>query len=238
MIMRFLLLVLTGFIFASCDQQINSQEADWPEVTNESKPWTRWWWHGSAVTKAGITTELESLKEAGIGGVEITPIFGVKGEEENFIEFLSPEWTGMFMHTLKEAERLGMGVDMATGTGWPFGGPWIDDTHAPKNIVYKTYQLKGGKSLSEMIRYKQEPLVRAVGKQLSIDQVRRPVSANENLQELAIDQIKFPRELPLIALMAYGENGESLDLTGKVSNAKLLWTAPEGEWKLYAVFQG
>src|ERR1043166_8411865 len=32
----------------------------------------------------------------------------------------------MLEHTCREAQRLGLGVDMATGTGWPFGGPWID----------------------------------------------------------------------------------------------------------------
>ena len=55
-----------------------------------NKAWTRWWWHGSSVTKEGITQELEALQEVGIGGVELTPIYGVIGEEEEFIPFLSP----------------------------------------------------------------------------------------------------------------------------------------------------
>ncbi len=29
------------------------------------------------------------------------------------------------VHTGREGARLGLGVDMATGTGWPFGGPWV-----------------------------------------------------------------------------------------------------------------
>src|SRR5690606_39667475 len=67
-----------------------------------------------------LTAELEALKKAGIGGVEITPIYGVYGEEEEFVEYLSPEWVELLKHTLDEAARLGLGVDMATGTGWPF----------------------------------------------------------------------------------------------------------------------
>jgi hypothetical protein len=31
----------------------------------------------------------------------------------------------MLAHTASEAKRLGLGVDMATGTGWPFGGPGV-----------------------------------------------------------------------------------------------------------------
>ena len=44
----------------------------WPAVTNQTRPWTRWWWQGSAVDAAGLTRELESLRAAGLGGVEIT----------------------------------------------------------------------------------------------------------------------------------------------------------------------
>src|SRR5690606_3180069 len=78
---------------------------EWPEVSMESRPWTPWWWHGSAVTKEGITAELEALKRAGIGGVEITPIYGVYGEEDQFVEYLSPQWVDLLRHTLDEAAR-------------------------------------------------------------------------------------------------------------------------------------
>ena len=27
---------------------------DWPPLTAECKPWTRWWWLGSAVDEAGL----------------------------------------------------------------------------------------------------------------------------------------------------------------------------------------
>ena len=46
----------------------------WPEITRDNKPWTRWWWPGSAVDKASLTKQLEQIAAAGIGGVEITPL--------------------------------------------------------------------------------------------------------------------------------------------------------------------
>ncbi len=97
----------------------------WPEIVRETRPWTRWWWHGSALTKEGITAEMEAYQKAGLGGLEITPIYGVMGYENQFVEYLSPQWIELLLHTLKEAERLDLGIDMATGTGWPFGGPWV-----------------------------------------------------------------------------------------------------------------
>lgn len=230
----------------------------WPEVKQETKPWTRWWWHGSAVTKEGITAEMEAYQKAGLGGLEITPIYGVVGYEKQFNEFLSPQWMDMLLHTLKEAKRLGLGIDMATGTGWPFGGPSVGDADACKDMSYKVYDLKGGSVLSEKIEFIQQPLLRAIGNlvyrtardgvkpvaprldPMSIDirQLAQPVSANRNLQELAIDQVKFERPLKLVALMGYS-GGKSVDLFDKVDHSgKLNWIAPAGDWKLYAVFEG
>ncbi len=100
----------------------------WPSITHQAKPWTRWWWQGSAVEPASLTAQLEALKAAGIGGVEITPIYGVRGTEDRFIPYLSDAWMKMLDYALREARRLDLGVDMATGTGWPFGGPWVGDT--------------------------------------------------------------------------------------------------------------
>jgi hypothetical protein len=115
----------------------------WPELTRENKPWTRWWWPGSAVDKASLTWQLEKLAAAGIGGVEITPIYGAKGYESRYLDFLSPQWMEMLEHTGREAQRLGLGVDMATGTGWPFGGPWIDAAHGMQRVTLKDGQLTG-----------------------------------------------------------------------------------------------
>src|ERR1041385_6630762 len=47
----------------------------WPPITRECKPWSRWWWLGSAVDKENLTRLLEQYRDAGIGGVEICPIY-------------------------------------------------------------------------------------------------------------------------------------------------------------------
>ncbi|MET0647897.1 MAG: glycosyl hydrolase [Pyrinomonadaceae bacterium] len=211
----------------------------WPRVTSQSKPWTRWWWLGSAVNRRDLSTALAQYEKAGLGGLELTPIYGVRGEEGRFINFLSPEWVGMLEHTLREANRLGLGVDMATGTGWPFGGPWINAEDACKDLVSKTWELRGGARLGEPVRLVQKPFVRAVGRRPDISTLREPISANPNLQELALDQVRFEKPLPLQALMAYSDRGETLDLTSRVRpDGTLDWVAPAGRWKLYAVFQG
>src|SRR5690606_37219166 len=99
----------------------------WPAPSPENRPGVFWWWMGSAVNPENITQNLETLHEAGIGGGTIVPIYGAKGYEDRYIPYLSPKWLEMLDHSVREADRLGMWVDMSTTTGWPFGGPNVPE---------------------------------------------------------------------------------------------------------------
>ena len=242
---------------------------EWPEVTRETRPWTRWWWMGSSVDPDGLSEALEDYRAAGLGGVEITPIYGVRGFEERFVPFLSPQWLSLLGHAVAEAGRLDLGVDLATGTGWPFGGPWVGADHACKRVAHRTYTLRGGERLAEPVRLRQEALVRSVGNQvyeagglyqapgerpqgtwqdprlranarkLQVTDLVEPVEANANLQALALDQVRYPADLALQALVAYSAEGDVVDLSERVGREGALdWVAPPGRWTLYAVFQG
>lgn len=149
--MRNLLFILPlALLLVSCREDTQCKE--WPEVTKETRPWTRWWWMGSAVDKANLTYNLEEMAKAGLGGVEITPIYGVKGEEGKSIPFLSPEWMEMLAYTEAEAKRLGMGVDMNMGTGWPFGGPGVTPEDAATKAVFRNDSLFIGKTMQRVKR--------------------------------------------------------------------------------------
>jgi len=168
----------------------------WPAVTREARPWTRWWWLGSAVDKENLTRQLTLFQQAGLGGVEICPIYGAKGYEQQFLDFLSPRWMDMLAHTTTEARRLGLGVDLTTGTGWPFGGPFVSPKNASSSVILKRYDLAGGGMLGD----------------------------------------KLPDGY-LQCLIAVSEKGEQADLTGRVRDGHLDWTAPAGQWRLYSVTQ-
>lgn len=124
---------------------------DWYEVSTEHKPYVRWWLLGSAVDSVGLTYNLEQFAEKGIGGMEITPIYGVKNNEANDIEYLSPEWMNMYGHTVDESARLGLQVDMNNGTGWPFGGPNVTTEHSARKLVVEQWSLAPKQKLSERI---------------------------------------------------------------------------------------
>jgi len=227
------------FLMLLVSQALPAQQIAWPEMTSENKPWTRWWWPGSIVTKPDLTAAMEKYRDAGLGGMEIAVIYGVKGQEDKFINYLSPLWMDMFTHVLKEGERLDLGIELANASGWPFGGPWVSPADATKNVNYKTWTKAGGDSLKEKVEFIQQPLVRPVGERPDINKLKDPISLNDNLQLYALDQIRFEKPLPLKTLMAYSDSGIVADLTGFVTpEGKLDWTAPPGKWTLYGVFQG
>jgi hypothetical protein len=232
--MRFLLILL---LFS---QIVTAQKLSWPEMTKETKPWTRWWWPGSIVTTSDLTAAMEKYRKAGLGGLELTVIYGVKGEENRFIKYLSPEWMKMFQYTLNEAKRLDLGIDLANSSSWPFGGTWVMEKDASKYVDYKIYSLKEGESLKEKIIKIQEPWIKWNGTfRADIKDIKDPIYENKNLQELAIDQIKFEKPIPLQILMAYSNSGQVKDLTQNVDESgNLNWIAPPGDWTLYAVFEG
>ena len=92
---------------------------------------------------------LSEYAKAGIGGIEITPIYGVQGNNANNINYLSLDWMKMLEKVEKLGEELGIKVDMATGTGWPFGGP-----NVPENETAAKLSVVDGKLLTDRTHQK------------------------------------------------------------------------------------
>lgn len=97
----------------------------WPTARAECRPGAYWWWPGSAVTRDDLTWNLETYRKAGWGNMGVIGIYGVRGEEDRFIDIFSPKWFEMYNHAVAEAKRLGMNIDLTPGSGWRLGGPHI-----------------------------------------------------------------------------------------------------------------
>ena len=125
------------FIFSPAGAQT------WPSPRPEAKAGTRWWWLGSAVDKENLQWNLQQYADHGIGAVEITPLYGVQGNDKNNIPFLSPQWMQALKTVEDLAAPLGIEVDMNCGTGWPFGGPHIPLEQAACKAVFKDTVVNG-----------------------------------------------------------------------------------------------
>ena len=101
---------------------------------DSSRIMMRWWWFGPAAVKPEIARELEQMKAAGIGGVEIATLYPLELDDPQTgfgnTPFLSKDHLEALRFANLEAHRLGLRVDITLGSGWPFGGPEIPVTQA------------------------------------------------------------------------------------------------------------
>lgn len=87
----------------------------------------RWWWFGPAVTKPELEREMRLMKEGGIGGFEVQPVYPLGFQNT---PYLSDEFLDALRFTGEKARELGLRMDLTLGSGWPFGGPHIPVTQA------------------------------------------------------------------------------------------------------------
>jgi hypothetical protein len=119
-----------------------------PPVT--AKPFVRWWWNGDKVTAREILRELDVMKNAGIGGVEINPIAFPGGDDLGIpsLQWLSPEWIEMVKVALKGAEERGMICDIIVGSGWPFGAEFLQGDEQSQLITLACRKVKGAATVT------------------------------------------------------------------------------------------
>nr|MDE6018556.1 glycosyl hydrolase family 2 [Muribaculaceae bacterium] len=142
----------SAFFFTHAD----NKSTDWYAETTVNKPFVRWWWHGSAVDPDGLTFNLEEFARQGIGGFEITPIYGVQGNEANDIPYLSDKWMDMLRHVSDESRRLGLQPEMNNGTGWPFGGPEVSEAESAQKLIIEKWHVDPGKKLTVKVQPQDE----------------------------------------------------------------------------------
>jgi hypothetical protein len=114
-----------------------------PPVT--AKPFVRWWWNGDKLSAGEILRELDVLKDAGIGGVEINPIAFPGGDDLSIpsMPWLSNEWIEMVKVALKGADERGMVCDIIVGSGWPFGAEFLNREEQSQLLTQSSRKVKG-----------------------------------------------------------------------------------------------
>ena len=139
---RLMMVISLSFIIYHLSFNIVSAQS-WPLPQNEARAGTRWWWLGSAVDKENLQWTMQQYADHGIGAVEITPLYGVKGNDNKNISFLTPAWLGMLDYTRQQGQQLGIDIDMTTGTGWPFGGPMLKTAETAASLATETLDVNG-----------------------------------------------------------------------------------------------
>ena len=89
----------------------------------------RWWWFGPAVTTAELERELRTMKEGGIGGVEVQAVYPLELDNPETgihnMPYLSDGFLDALRFTGEKTRELGLRFDLTLCSGWPYGGPHI-----------------------------------------------------------------------------------------------------------------
>lgn len=130
-------------------KQVSSGNAYYDQFRNPEakyRPFVRWWWNGDKVNANELRRELHLLKDAGIGGVEINPV-GFPGGADDLgipsIPWLSKEWIDMLKVAFDQASKLDMTCDLIVGSGWPFGGEFLQGDERGQVMVVGVEKLSG-----------------------------------------------------------------------------------------------
>lgn len=130
-------------------QQASSGNSYYDQFRNPEakyRPFVRWWWNGDKVNADELRRELHLLKDAGIGGVEINPV-GFPGGADDLgipsISWLSEEWINMLKVAFDQASKLDMTCDLIVGSGWPFGGEFLEGDERGQVMVIGVEKVTG-----------------------------------------------------------------------------------------------
>ena len=121
---------------------------------HSAKPWVIWYWMNAAVSKEGITADLEAMKQAGIGGAYLMPIKGATNPPmfTPVAEQLTPYWWGLVKHAFRESERLGLEIGMHACDGFATaGGPWITPELSMQKVVWSQTNVTGGRRFNDTL---------------------------------------------------------------------------------------
>jgi hypothetical protein len=122
------------------------------------RPFVRWWWNGGCVTEGEILRELDLLRAAGIGGVEINTIampektLPESDAGAHCVEWLGPEWNRLVRIAAEGARARGMTADLIVGSGWPFGGRFLHGSERTQRVRLVKRAMEGPRRFESTLR--------------------------------------------------------------------------------------
>lgn len=150
-----------GFLLLLFTHCSNAQTADFAQAEKNfsnppatARPWVFWYWMNAAVSKQGITADLEAMKQVGIAGAYLMPIKDTTSPPlfQPTARQLSPEWWGLVKFAMQEAKRLKLQLAMHVSDGFALaGGPWITPELSMQKLVWTKTWLKKGKAINALL---------------------------------------------------------------------------------------
>ncbi|MCD6346856.1 MAG: glycosyl hydrolase [Bacteroidales bacterium] len=249
--MKHLLVVLLTIFLVQCSSD-NSLRKAFINPPETSHPGVYWYFMDGNLSREGMTKDLESMKEVGISNLIFLEV-GI-GVPRGPIDFMSEEWQDLFVHAVREAERLGIKIHMGAGPGWcGSGGPWVKPEESMKHLVFSETEISGNTKVDTMLPV---PEQRSTPWHTTKDAYYEDVAAYaipssviptiDDINEKALYE-RYPyssypnvkTHLPAPVVFDNIEEGnileqkDILDISQYLQkDGQLLWDAPEGNWTI------
>lgn len=219
---------------------------------NTSKPGVYWYFMDGNLSREAMTKDLESMKVVGISNLIFLEV-GI-GVPRGPIDFMSEEWQDLFVHAVREAERLGIKIILGAGPGWcGSGGPWVKPEESMKHLVFSETEISGNRKVdialpipaqrstiwhnmkdpyyedvaTYAIPSAAKPVIEDINEKALYE--RDPISSKPNVKS----HLPAPANFEKIEENKILKQQDIIDIS-KFMNLKgnLVWDAPKGNWTI------
>jgi hypothetical protein len=186
---------LTAILVALTHLDVSGQnlERSFRNPPDTVKPWVIWFWINGNISHEGITKDLESMKQVGIGGVVWMEVSGPNWAPQGPIEAGSIEWHEAIQWAIAEADRLGLSFALSIDFGYGSGGPHITPDLSMKKLVWSITKVQGGKPVVVQLK---KPPVDIVPKNVWL----RPGQTINPVVTKALKEVDSYRDVAIFAL--------------------------------------
>jgi len=116
--------------------------AEFLNPPDSARPGVYWYFMDGNLSRQGMTADLESMKDVGLGNLVFLEVN--VGVPRGPVDFMSDKWQDLFVHAVREAERLGIDITLGSGPGWTgSGGPWVKPEQAMQFLLSSVTETKG-----------------------------------------------------------------------------------------------
>jgi hypothetical protein len=151
MIARLVTLISTALFLSFCSTTSSDKLKDnFKNPPDSAKPGVYWYFMDGNLSRKEMTKDLESMHQAGLSNLIFLEV-GI-GVPRGPVDFMSEEWQDLYVHAVREAERLGIKILLGAGPGWcGSGGPWVQPEEAMKHLVFSETEISGSKKINIML---------------------------------------------------------------------------------------
>lgn len=248
--MRYFYLIFILFFTQCSIDKLLKDEFNNPPPT--SFPGVYWYFMDGNLSREEMTKDLESMKEVGISNLIFLEV-GI-GVPRGPVDFMSEEWQDLYVHAVREAERLEIRILMGAGPGWcGSGGPWVKPEESMKHLVFSETEISGNKKVDIILPIPEQrstqwhnmkdpyykdvavyaipnnaiPVISDINEKALYE--RDPISSKPNVKT----HLPAPANFEKVKMSNILKQEDIIDITKYLQpNGKLVWDVPKGKWTI------